>query len=60
MKKLTYNNLLGAFVAFAGVLMVFTGGKGVSFGGNTLIGVCSCAFKLGGLGVFYGFGKEFG
>jgi len=37
-EKLTYNNLLGAFVAFAGVLMIFTGGKGVSFGGNTLIG----------------------
>lgn len=37
-EKLTLNKLLGAVVSFVGVFLVFTDGKGISFGGPTLLG----------------------
>ncbi|HHY42597.1 MAG TPA: DMT family transporter [Thermoanaerobacterales bacterium] len=37
-EELTYSGIFGALLAFLGVFLVFTGGKGISIGRGTLIG----------------------
>lgn len=37
-EKLTLNKIFGAIIAFMGVFLVFTDGKGISIGGSTLLG----------------------
>lgn len=39
-EELNLNKIIGAFMAFLGILLVFTGGKGISFGGSTVLGDC--------------------
>jgi len=37
-EELTYGGIFGALLAFFGVFLIFTGGKGISIGRNTLFG----------------------
>jgi len=37
-ERLTVNKVFGAFIAFLGIFLIFTGGNRISIGGSTLIG----------------------
>jgi drug/metabolite transporter (DMT)-like permease len=57
-EELTYNSVFGALVAFFGVFLVFTGGKGIMIGGSTLVGDLLLLLNSGIWAIFTVLGKN--